>query len=198
MLISEDQIFSRIDEMAEAASKRYRQDKPIFVRVRNGADEFADRFEEAARVYGLEFETGTITVKSMEGTETTGVHVVTEEYSGPDMKDRKVVLLEDIIDTGKTVEFLLGHLAQFAPSIIKTIALFAKMERREVPVELEDTGFDIAGFVVGFHTDWDDHYRELRDLWVVKFPPHTVVEYLKNFFDNLIPKKAKRKVSPTY
>lgn len=191
-LIPEEEIFSRIDEMGAALAAKYEGQNPILLRIKDGADIFADRLELAARANGLEFETASITVKSMEGTETTGMHTVTEEYSGPDPHERILVLVEDIIDAGRTIDFVLEHMQQFAPSIIRTIALFTKPERRDIAVDVEDAGFEVFGFVVGVNLDWNNHYRELVDLWLVQFPPHSIIEWLKN----LKPKKSRRLHSP--
>ncbi len=173
IVLEEEQILLRIAEMGEDAAERYKDENPIFLRVKDGADKLADLFEASAREHGLKFETGTITVKSMDGADTTGIHTVTQGYEGPDMTGRKVVLVEDIIDTGETIAFLFEHLEQYAPTIIKTIALFAKEERRVVKdLEFDDIGFIVQGFVVGFGLDFDDCYRELKDLWLVLFPPY--------------------------
>lgn len=170
----EEEIVARIYEMGAEASERYRDEKPIFVIIKDGAERFANLFFESATKHGLEFETGSITVKSMEGKDSSGSHRVVEDYRGPDLKGRKVVFVEDIIDTGDTIKFLLNHFKQYAPTIIKTIVLFAKKERRKVKnLKFDDIGFIVRGFVVGFGLDFDGYYRELKDLWVVLFAPYS-------------------------
>lgn len=170
---TENEIVARIFEMGAEASVRYRDDNPIFVVIKDGAEKFANLFFESAKNHDLQFEVGTITVKSMEGKDSSGSHRVVKDYQGPDPRDRKLVFVEDIIDTGDTIKFLLNHFKQYAPTIIKTIALFAKEERRKVKnLEFDDIGFIVRGFVVGFGLDFDGYYRELKDLWVVLFPPY--------------------------
>lgn len=176
-LLTQEEIDSRVDEMAREASMRYRSDNVIFVRVKEGGDKFADLFEESARKYGLVFDSGSITVSSMEGTDSTGNPIVTHEYQGPDMAGRKVVFLEDIADTGETLKFLFDFLSKYSPAIINAIVLFMKSERRNesawelIKDRIDDAGFDVFGFIVGFNIDWDDYYRELSGLHLVKFPP---------------------------
>lgn len=192
-LITQNEIDSRIEEMAQAAKTRLNGKNVVLVRVRNGADKFADAFEEAATSLGMEYETGKITVKSMEGTETSGRPDSTE-YSGANLEGKVAVLIEDIVDTGKTIDYLLQILAPYSPSIIEAIILFTKSERREANVDhvIKDRGFKVFGFVVGFNTDWDDFYRELPGLWLVKFKP----ENLKQLWNYVFPKMPVRQKSP--
>ncbi len=167
-------ILDRIEEMALTASKKYRGQSPIFLRIQDGADKFADLYEVAARRHGLDFATGTITIKSMAGSESNGEPKIVKDYVGPSISGRDVVLVEDIVDTGLTIDYLIKHLSVLKPKSIKTVALFVKDERRQVSdMEFEDIGFQVTGFVVGFGLDFDDHYRDLPDLWLVKFPEET-------------------------
>lgn len=193
-LITQEELDSRIDEMAKSAAERYKDDNVIFLRIREGGDKFANVFEESANKYNLSFESGSITVQSMEGTESNGTPKVIGKYIGPDMTDRKVVLIEDILDTGKTIDYLTQLLAPYSASVIEAIVLFAKSERVEVDVSshIVDVGFNVSGFVVGFNTDWDNYYRELPGLWLVKFWPTN----LKELWKFLFPKKPVKMQSP--
>jgi hypoxanthine phosphoribosyltransferase len=197
-LIEQEEMDSRIDEMARDAAERYKGQNVIFVRVKEGGDKFADAFEAAARRHDLDFESGSITVKSMEGKDSNGDPKITHDYHGPDMKDRKVVLLEDIIDTAITVEKLLEHLGPYGATVIRTIVLFMKEERRNeeawnaIKDTIDDVGFDVFGFVVGFNIDWEECYRKMKGLWLVKFPPKDEDE--KVIFEH--PKMPIRRTSP--
>ena len=192
-LLEQGEIDSRIDEMAREAAKRYKGENVIFVRVKDGGDKFADAFEESARKYGLDFESGAITSKSMEGTHSNGDPKISE-YEGPDIRGRKVVLLEDIVDTAKTVEVLLETLAPYGAAIINAIVLFMKSERRineswdKIKDHIDDVGFDVFGFVVGFNIDWEECYRKIDGLWLVQFLPKDEGE--ERLFDN--PKMPER------
>jgi hypoxanthine phosphoribosyltransferase len=197
-LLEQEEMDSRIDEMAREATDRYKGQNVIFVRVKEGGDKFADAFEAAAGKYGLDFESGSITVKSMEGKDSNGDPQVTHDYVGPDMKDRKVVLLEDIVDTAGTVEKLLNHLGPYGATVIKTIILFMKEERRNqkswdiIKDTVDDVGFDVFGFIVGFNIDWEECYRQIPGLWLVKFHPED--EEQRILFEN--PKMPIRRTSP--
>lgn len=103
------------------------------------------------------------------------------------------MILEDIVDSGKTVDFLLDHLSSIGATFIRSIVLFSKPDKHEEYVNLEDVGFDVWGFVVGYNLDWDGWYRNKLGLLVVQFWPKSLQEWKELFF----PKRPKRNVSPS-
>lgn len=191
-LISEIDVVSRIREMATSSAQKHKEDTPIYIRVNNGAAYFADEFETGLRESDANFETGSIRVRSMKGSEQGELEIV-DEYKGPDLTDRKIVILEDIVDKGTTIEFLLEHFKMMSPAMIEVIALYSKPDDRKVDVPLEDVGFDVFGFVVGSNLDYDQFYRELKGLLLVRFFPKTI----KQIYEFFHPKMPIRKISPS-
>lgn len=191
-LLSETEVVSRIAEMATSSTQKHREDYPIYIRVNNGAAYFADEFEKGLRENDAHFETGSIRVRSMNGSDQGELEVV-DKYKGPDITGRKIVILEDIVDSGTTIEFLLKHFSAMAPALIEVIALYSKPDDRKIDVPLEDVGFDVFGFVVGSNLDYDQLYRELKGLQLVRFFPKTI----KHIYDFFRPKMPIRKTSPS-
>lgn len=94
-------------------------------------------------------------------TRSSGVVTITADLS-VSIEDRHVVLVEDIIDTGRTISYLKGNLQTRRPASLKVMALLDKRERREVEVELDYVGFTIPNeFVVGYGLDYQGFYRNL-------------------------------------
>ena len=191
-LLPEEVVVDRINEMAKVSAAKHEIDRPVYVRVQNGANYFADVFENQLNDSGLEFETGTIKVKSMDADKQDKV-ICTEKYSGPDLKGRTLIILEDIADSGNTIKFLLEHFEMVSPAMIEVIALYSKPDDRKVDVPLEDVGFDVFGFVVGSNLDYDQFYRELKGLLLVRFFPKTI----KQIYEFFHPKMPIRKISPS-
>jgi hypoxanthine phosphoribosyltransferase len=80
----------------------------------------------------------------------------------PDVRNRHVLLLDDILDTGKTLSHLVGHLNNLGTSSVRVAVLLRKRGRQEVPLEPDYCGFDIPDvFVVGYGLDFNDEYRHL-------------------------------------
>jgi hypoxanthine phosphoribosyltransferase len=191
-LLAEDVVVDRIHEMADFSARKHAMDKPVYVRIQNGADYFADTFEKQLIESGLDFETGEITVKSMDGAKQ-GEIVLTEDYSGPDLRGRNLVILEDIVDSGNTIKYLLEHFRMMSPAMIEVIALYSKPDDRKVDVPLEDVGFNVFGFVVGSNLDYDGLYREKKGLYLTRFFPNT----LKKLLEYIFPKRPIRNTSPS-
>jgi hypoxanthine phosphoribosyltransferase len=86
------------------------------------------------------------------------------------LEGREVLIVEDIVDTGRTLKYLMGMLMERKPAGLKLCALLDKPERREVEVQVNYTGFRITDdFVVGYGLDYDQKYRNLPFIGVVKF-----------------------------
>jgi hypoxanthine phosphoribosyltransferase len=86
-----------------------------------------------------------------------------------DVKDRDVLIVEDIVDSGLTIDFLLKYLEQFHPKSIKVCAFIDKTERRQVQVPIDYVGHVVdSGFLVGYGLDFDEKYRELPEIYHLK------------------------------
>ena len=167
VLLTEDQLKARIHEMGEELSREYAGKDPIFVGVLKGVVVFyADMVREITVPCQFDF----MWISSYSGTETTGQMVVKRDISA-DIKGRHVVILEDIFDTGNSLQFTYQHLLEKEPASLKICTLLDKPERRRegVTVKPDYTGFVIPNeFVVGYGLDFNEHYRNLPYVGVLK------------------------------
>jgi len=85
------------------------------------------------------------------------------------IKGQDVIVVEDIVDSGYTLAFLLKYLAKMKPASLKVCALLDKPERREVEVKLDYVGFQVSGFLVGYGLDYSEQYRCLPDVYRLIF-----------------------------
>lgn len=158
-LIDEEQLNKRISEIAKQIEEEYKNKEITLICILKGSIFFtvdlARKINEDVR---LEF----IRVSSYgEGTESTG-----EIKMKLDLKDsiqgKDVIVIEDIIDTGRTLSYLLEYLKMKKPNSLKLCALLDKPDRRKIDVKVDYTGFQIPDkFVVGYGLDWDEKYRNL-------------------------------------
>ena len=83
--------------------------------------------------------------------------------------DRNILLLEDIVDTGHTISFLIDYFKGMEPASVRLCALTDKPSRREVPVTIDYLGFTVPNkFIVGYGIDWDEKFRYLPDICVIE------------------------------
>lgn len=158
-LIDEEKLHVRIKEIAKQIEKEYEGKEITLICILKGSVFFT--VELAKNIEGdvkLEF----IRVSSYgEGTESTG-----EIKMKLDLKDsikgKDVIVIEDIIDTGRTLSYLIEYLKMKKPNSVKLCALLDKPDRRVKNVKVDYTGFQIPDkFVVGYGLDWDEKYRNL-------------------------------------
>lgn len=159
VLISEEEVTARVRELAGEISRDYAGKEPLLVGVLKGAVVFlADLMRAAPVPLTCDF----IAVSSYgAGRGSSGVVKITSDLS-VSIEERHVVLVEDIIDTGRTISYLKRNLETRHPADLKICALLDKVERREVDVVLDYVGFTIPNeFVVGYGLDYGGLYRNL-------------------------------------
>ena len=159
VLITRDELRARVSELGQAISRDYAQDNPVVVGVLKGAAVF---MADLIREMPIDLTTDFVALSSYgSGTRSSGVVKLAADLSIP-IEDRHVVLVEDIIDSGKTVTYLKRNLETRHPKSVRLCALLDKIERREVDVDIEYLGFTIPNlFVVGYGLDYDGLYRNL-------------------------------------
>ncbi|MEA9357149.1 hypoxanthine phosphoribosyltransferase [Bacteriovorax sp. PP10] len=156
--ISEAKIQARVKELAAMINKDYAGQEVIIVGVLNGSFIFcADLFRHLTIPCQIEF----VSLSSYEGTESSG-----EVSFRMDVKQslvgKNVILVEDIVDTGLTITFLLKHMKLKNLKSLKLCSLLLKRARLKVEVPVDYLGFDIEDkFVIGYGLDFDGRYREL-------------------------------------
>jgi hypoxanthine phosphoribosyltransferase len=165
VLLDEDRIALRVRQLGEAITRDYAGRAPVLVFVMKGALIFV---ADLIRHIDLPLRIDFMVVSSYgAGTETGGVHVVTDLRS--DIRDRDVIVVEDIVDTGLTLQEVLGRLAARHPASIAVCTLLDKPARRRVPLEVRYVGFDVPDeFVVGYCLDYGERYRNLPFIGVLK------------------------------
>ena len=159
VLLSEEQIQTRVKELAAELSKEYAGKDPVFVGVLKGVVVFyADFMKYFTQHCQMDF----MWISSYAGT-TSGEMIVRKDVS-VDLKGRHVVILEDIFDTGSSLQYTYHHLLSKEPASLKICTLLDKPERRRegITVKADYTGFVIPNeFVVGYGLDFNEHFRNL-------------------------------------
>ncbi|MBQ8797896.1 MAG: hypoxanthine phosphoribosyltransferase [Oscillospiraceae bacterium] len=166
ILLSEEQIQAKVLELAKTLSEEYADKDPIFVGVLKGVVMF---FGDIVKRINIPCQIDFMWISSYEGT--TSSHMQVKRDVSADLKGRHVVILEDIFDTGNSLEFTYHHLMSKEPASLKICTLLDKPERRNptVTVKPDYTGFVIPNeFVVGYGLDFDEHYRNLPYVGVLK------------------------------
>lgn len=166
VLISEEELQKRIAELGQQVAADYADKEPIFVGVLKGVVNF---FTDMVRATPIRCQYEFMAVSSYgSGTTTSGTVKLLKDVSC-DIKGRHVVILEDILDTGLTLEFVREHLLAMEPASLKICTLLDKPERRKVDVYADYIGFTIPNeFVVGFGLDYQEFYRNLPFIGVLK------------------------------
>ena len=166
VLIPRDEIAARVSELGEAIRREYAGRAPIVVGVLKGAVVFtADLIRAIALPVSLDF----MSVSSYgSDTRSSGVVRLTADLS-LSIEGRDVIVVEDIIDTGRTISYLRRNLATRHPRTLALCVLLDKVARREVEVPIDYLGFVIPDeFVVGYGLDHDGLHRGLRDIAVLE------------------------------
>ena len=167
VLLSEEQIQQKVLELAAQLSEEYAGKDPVFVGVLKGVVMF---FGDIVKRIDIPCQIDFMWISSYSGTASTGGMQVKRDVSA-DLKGRHVVILEDIFDTGNSLEFTYHHLLSKEPASLKICTLLDKPERRNpsVTVKPDYTGFVIPNeFVVGYGLDYNEHYRNLPYIGILK------------------------------
>ena len=166
VLLSEAQIQEKVTQLAQQLSQEYAGKAPIFVGVLKGVVMFfGDIVKQITTPCQIDF----MWISSYAGT-TSSVMEVKRDVSS-DIKGRHVVILEDIFDTGNSLEFTYHHLLKKEPASLKICTLLDKPERRNpaVTIQPDYTGFVIPNeFVVGYGLDFNEFYRNLPYIGILK------------------------------
>lgn len=167
ILLTEEQIQARITELGEILTKDYMDKNPIVVGVMKGVVVFyADMIRKIKTPCQMDF----MWISSYAGTESTGNMIVRRDVSS-DIKGRHVLVLEDIFDTGNSLDYTVKHLLAKEPASVKVCTLLDKPERRNPNITLKPDyiGFTIPNeFVVGYGLDFNENYRNLPYVGILK------------------------------
>jgi hypoxanthine phosphoribosyltransferase len=159
VLITEEELRERVTALGQAIARDHEGGNPVLVGVLKGALVF---MADLIRAIPIELTTDFIALASYgAGTRSSGVVKLAADLSLP-IDDRDVIIVEDIIDTGRTVSYLKRNLETRHPRSVRLCTLLDKIERREVEVDIDYLGFTIPNvFVVGYGLDHAGLYRNL-------------------------------------
>jgi hypoxanthine phosphoribosyltransferase len=160
--LSEEAIQQKVKELAEIINREYEGKRPLFIAILNGSFMFAaDIFKHLT----IDAEICFIKLASYRGMKSTG-HVITAIGLDHDLYGRNVVILEDIVDTGKTLHEFLPQLHHQQPRSFEIVTLLHKSEATRYPLKVAYVGFDIPDkFVVGYGLDYDGLGRNLKEIY---------------------------------
>ena len=167
ILFHEQTILSRLDELAREITEAYRGKELTVLAVLNGSLIFA---ADLLRRIPLPLKLDCLSVASYHGgTESSGV-VTFDQLSMPDIKDRHVLVIDDILDSGRTLHAVCARLRQdLQPKSVRVCVLLSKRCARAEELEADFVGFEIENeFVVGYGLDYAEHYRNLPFVGVLK------------------------------
>lgn len=167
ILLTEEQIQTRIRELGEILTEEYKDKDPVIVGVLKGVVVF---YADMIRQIKVKSQIDFMWISSYADTNSTGTMTVRQDITS-DIKGRHVLILEDIYDTGNSLDFIYRHLLSKEPASLKICTLLDKPERRRpgVTLQADYVGFTVPNkFVVGYGLDFNEHYRNLPYVGVLK------------------------------
>ncbi len=166
VLITREEIAKKVAELATELRKDYLGKEPLLIGILKGSFVF---MSDLVRAMNIPVEIDFVRLASYgAGKESSGKIKLVKDVETP-IKDRHVLVIEDIIDRGLTVQFLLDYLSFRKPASLKLCALFDKRARRRVEVPIDYVGFTIPdAFVVGYGLDLAEKFRYLPDLCILE------------------------------
>ena len=161
-LISKEEIDSRVIEVASQISEKYKAEPVIFIVVLNGSFIFAS---DLIRSTEIDCEVDFIKVASYNGKQSTG-KIKFEKDLSSDISGKNVIILEDIIDSGITINFIIEVIEKKNPKSLKIATLLLKPEVAKLNFEIDWVGFEISPeFVVGYGLDYNQKLRNLNAVY---------------------------------
>lgn len=164
LFIENTEIQNAVSELARQINEDYKKRSPVFICILKGAVTF---FSDLTRKLEIDPKTEFIELSSYRDGEESGKIEVLKDLN-KNIKGKDVLIVEDIMDTSRTLNFLVDHLKSKNPKSLRICTLIDKRERRETSLNADYTGFEIAeGFVIGYGMDYNEHGRNLSDIYVL-------------------------------
>ena len=165
MYLSKDDINNRLEEMANQLSEKYCDECPVIIGILNGSFVF---MADLIRKIDFECEIDFMKVNSYDGKETSG-KVQLEKDININIDNRRVIIVEDIIDSGLTMNYLHKHISAYNPKDITIVTLLSKNNNHTLNFNIDIVGFEITSeFVVGYGLDLDQRFRQLDSLYMLE------------------------------
>lgn len=161
-LISENRIRERVQELGSTLFDRFEGQKPLFISILSGSFVFA---ADLIRAFDAECEVAFVKLTSYNGAHSSG-EIQMEMDLRFDIRGRQLIIVEDIVDTGRTLHFFLNHLREQQPAGICIAAFLRKPDAAEFDIPVDLIGFDIGNeFVVGYGLDYEGLGRNLPGIY---------------------------------
>lgn len=158
VILTQEQIQERIKELAKQISEDYKGKTPVVICMLKGAVYF---FADLTRNFTIPVMIEFARLSSYRNGTSSGEMELISDINA-DITGQDVLIIEDIVDSGKTLSYFIGLLKKKNPASIKICSFLDKKERRQVDINVDYTGFDIpCGFVIGYGLDYAQKYREL-------------------------------------
>lgn len=167
ILLTPEQIQERVKELGEQITKDYKDNPPVIICMLKGAIYF---FSDLTRHIKLPITFDFARLSSYKNDTSSGEMELISNIT-TEIKDKDILIVEDIVDSGKTLSYFINLLQEKQPKSIKICTLLDKKERRQVEINADYVAFNIScGFVIGYGLDYAENYRELPFLAEVLFP----------------------------
>ena len=167
VLLTKEQIHEKVSEVAQLISREYADKNPVIIGVLKGVFMF---FADVIREITVPCEIDFMCISSYGGTQSRGRTDVRKDVS-VELKDRHVIILEDIFDTGSSLDFTVRHLQNKGPASLKVCTLLDKPARRRPGITLQPdyVGYVVPDeFVVGYGLDYNEHFRNLPYIGILR------------------------------
>jgi hypoxanthine phosphoribosyltransferase len=166
LVLAADQIAGRVRELAAKISAEYTGKTPLLIGILNGAFVF---LSDLVRNLEVPVQIDFVRLASYGASDTSAGKITMTKDTELPLAGRDVIVVEDIVDTGLTLRWLMDELRERGPASIKVCALIDKKERREIDIQVDYIGFEVPqGFLVGYGLDFNEEWRQLPEVYTLK------------------------------
>ena len=167
MFISKENIAKRVSEISLQISENFHDTNPVIISILNGSFIFT---ADIIREIDIDCEVDFIKIPSYKGVNSTGAIKMSKDLS-TDIKNRRVIIVEDIIDSGLSIKYLYKHILKYKPKDITIVSLLAKTNNFKLNFNIDIIGFEISSeFVVGYGLDFNQRFRNLKSIFKLNSP----------------------------
>ena len=167
VFISKENIAKRVSEISLEISEKFHDTNPVIVSILNGAFVFT---ADIIREIDIDCEVDFIKISSYRGMNSTGAIKMSKDLS-IDIKNRRVIIVEDIIDSGLSIKYLYEHIIKYKPKDITIVSLLAKTNNYKLNFNIDIIGFELSSeFVVGYGLDFNQRFRNLKSIFKLHSP----------------------------
>tara|TARA_B110000444_G_scaffold158809_1_gene148509 strand:+ start:231 stop:707 length:477 start_codon:yes stop_codon:yes gene_type:complete len=156
-----------VSEISLEISEKFHDTNPVIVSILNGAFVFT---ADIIREIDIDCEVDFIKISSYKGMNSTGAIKMSKDLS-IDIKNRRVIIVEDIIDSGLSIKYLYEHIIKYKPKDITIVSLLAKTNNYKLNFNIDIIGFELSSeFVVGYGLDFNQRFRNLKSIFKLHSP----------------------------